>query len=168
MRHFLDELLEAGLSLPTVSLVDDLRAVAKVLPPSLGVSNPEALGVLSALVAVAEHGPELIDAAKQGPQAVADFYHEKISAEARAAGKPEPSKGAPVESAPAGGAPASAVPAGGPDIERLVQDGVAKALAALGIQAAAAERSDTSEAVKLPDEPAATEQHHGIFGRFGA
>lgn len=97
-----------------MSFVDDLRELSKLLPPNVAVSASEALPVLSALIQVAEHGSELVDAAKQGSQAVADYYHEKVSAQAREAGNDEPRRGAPAQATAPAGAPApAAAPAGG-------------------------------------------------------
>jgi hypothetical protein len=85
------------------SLIDELRALSAVLPPNYRAGGGEVADLLSSAIAYAEHGDKIIEAAHQGPQAVADFFHDHIAAGAADAGHPEPVKGAPVlvASAPA-------------------------------------------------------------------
>lgn len=80
-------------------LYDELKALAVSLSPTTRVSGSEVADVLSALIAFVEHGPAVIDAAHDGPQALADFYHDHIVAQAVAAGEPAPAKGLPLERA---------------------------------------------------------------------
>ena len=82
-----------------MSLLEDLRSLSVVLPPSERVVVGEVADVLSALIAKVEHGNEIITAAGQGPQAVHDFLHDRIVAQAPDGA--QVIKGATVESAPA-------------------------------------------------------------------
>lgn len=95
-----------------MSLIDELRSLSPVLSPSVRASGAEVADLLSALVAYTEHGDKLIAAAHEGPQAVADFYHDHAVDQAAEAGHPEPEKGAPVGSGPISTA-ATAGPGGG-------------------------------------------------------
>lgn len=79
--------------------VDDLRQLAKHLSPTFKLAEHEVPEVVSALVQVGIHGEAVVNAARQGAQAVADFYHEVATDHAAALGLDEPQKGAPVESA---------------------------------------------------------------------
>jgi hypothetical protein len=49
--------------------------------------------VTSALAAISEHGTAILDAAKNGAQAVLDFLHQKAHDAATAAGAPPPERG---------------------------------------------------------------------------
>lgn len=87
---------------------DDLKALAAVLPPSERVMGGEVGDVLSAVVSVITHGPQIIDAAKQGADKVADFLHDELVKLAEAGGHPVPQRGATVATvAPAPAAPSS-------------------------------------------------------------
>lgn len=88
--------------------INDFRRLGAILSPSERVSIGEVGDVLSAVIAVVSHGNPLLDAAELGPQAVADFYHDAITDQARADGVEEkdlPRKGQPVHSAPQTGQP---------------------------------------------------------------
>lgn len=78
------------------TLIDELRRLATVLPPSLRARGAEAADLISAVIARAEHGQPIIDAADQGPQVLADFLHEQIAADAQARNVAAPQKGSPV------------------------------------------------------------------------
>lgn len=81
-----------------MSLLDDLRDVAKVIDPSLQVNQNEVTGVLSALVAGTEHGLDnlLAAAEKGGAEEIS-----KILAPAVEEPAPEPTPAAPDQPAPA-------------------------------------------------------------------
>lgn len=81
-------------------LVDELKALATHLPPSLRVAGAETADVLSALVAYAEHGQPVVDAAHQGPQELYDFFHNHLTKVATDAGEQPPRKGQPLQRVP--------------------------------------------------------------------
>lgn len=56
-----------------MSLIDELRDVAKVFPPSHSPSHGEVLGVVGALVALIEHGPNLLSDVEREYLTVAKF-----------------------------------------------------------------------------------------------
>lgn len=74
----------------SVSL-NDLQALALALPPSERVPSGAVGDVVSALIAVAQHGEGIIDAAKEGK--IADFYHDLAVKHAADNGHPEPVRG---------------------------------------------------------------------------
>lgn len=102
-------------------LLDELRALAPVQSPTDRISGSEVADLLGALVAYAEHGGSIFDAAHEGPQAVADHSHDVAARQAEEAGTDAPVKGAPVAPGPVtSGAP---TPAGGvlkADFDKLV------------------------------------------------
>jgi hypothetical protein len=77
-----------------MSLRDDLKALSVVLPPSERVFSGELADLTGALINYLEHGPDLLEVAKQGAAEVQDFYHEKIAEYAEKAGLPAPVRGA--------------------------------------------------------------------------
>ena len=95
--------------------INDLRALASMLPPSERVFAGEVSDVLSAVVNVVAHGPGLLEAAKDGLQAVYDFNHQEQVDKAKELGADEPIKGNPVHS---GAAPVTtATPSQAPQID---------------------------------------------------
>ena len=84
-------------------LYDELKSLAVHLSPSVRVSGGEVGDVLSALIAYAEHGQPVVDAAHQGPQALYDFFHEHLVKLAEDAGEGPPRKGQPLQHEPAPG-----------------------------------------------------------------
>lgn len=89
--------------------VDDLRRLGLVLPPNLQIMTGEVANVLSGLTALIEHGPGILDAAKQDGRAVLQFLHDKLTAQAQAAGHPAPVAGQAL-TAPAAPAPVPVSP----------------------------------------------------------
>lgn len=79
--------------MPLAATLDELKALAAALPPNHRLQSAEVADVLSALVAVAQHGDGLIAAAKEGGTAVHQFYHDAIAKQAEADGNPAPVKG---------------------------------------------------------------------------
>lgn len=89
-----------------VATVDQLRKLALVIPPSERFAGAEAGDILSAVVAVLNHGDALLNAAELGVQAVHDFYYDVAVKHATANGQPAPQKGVPQEQpVEAGGRP---------------------------------------------------------------
>ena len=132
-----------------MALVDDLRKLALVLPPSFRLAGAEVADIAGALVEVVAHGgpdgPLLKAATEGGAQGVADFYHQHI-ADNRPDGAPEPEKGAPVENVPltAGSAPNAGVS----------QSDFAQLLSA--VQALAANQQQLAQQLAGHDAPAPT------------
>jgi hypothetical protein len=56
-----------------MSLIEDLRTVADSLDPSLAPSSNEEGPMLGALIAYTEHGPAVLKAAKEGPEALSEL-----------------------------------------------------------------------------------------------
>jgi len=76
--------------------LNDLRNLALLLPPNLKLAAGEAADVVSGIAAYLEHGEPLIEAAGNGAQAVADFFHQHI-VDTAPEGAPPVVKGNPVE-----------------------------------------------------------------------
>jgi hypothetical protein len=86
-----------------MSLYDELKTLSAHLSPSIRVGGSEVADVLSALVAYLEHGPSIIDAAHDGPQAVYDLLHDHQVKVAADDGLEPPVKGQPLQHQPAAG-----------------------------------------------------------------
>jgi hypothetical protein len=56
-----------------MGLVDDLETVAGSLDPSLQPSSNDLAPMLGALIAYTEHGPAVLKAAKEGPEALSEL-----------------------------------------------------------------------------------------------
>ena len=104
-----------------MALLNDLRVLGTLLPPSERAQASEVADIVSALVAHVEHGHAISDAVAHGSQGVHDFYHEVIAKYARESGLPEPVKGSPVVPAPAIGAPAPVQGPTGVDPARIAK-----------------------------------------------
>lgn len=74
--------------MPDEPLLDRLRRLALMLPPNHRLSSGEVADIAAAAIAVQEHGDKLLDAADEGPQAVADFYHDASGAGDEQRGNP--------------------------------------------------------------------------------
>lgn len=72
---------------------EDLKRLGMVLPPNLQLATGDVAGVVSALVALLEHGPGLMSAAKTDARAVAQFFHDELTKQAAAAGTDAPTPG---------------------------------------------------------------------------
>ena len=100
--------------------LNDLRALAPALPPTSRLQGAEVADVLSALLAVEEHGEALIAAAKDGPNAVAQLFHDAAVKHAADNGHPEPAQGALPVQEPSTAGPV-APPQPGIDYDKLAQ-----------------------------------------------
>lgn len=115
----------------------DLKALAAALPPTERISGAEVADVLSALVATVTHGKAILDAGKEGGNAVYAFLHEEIAKLAEQNGDPQPEKGAALTQ------PAQPGPVAAPAAPSIDYD----ALAAAMVRAQAAQ-------AQAPAEPA--------------
>lgn len=74
--------------------LNDLLALAAVLPPSEKPSAQTAADLTGALAAVVTYGTGIVDASKQGGgPAVADYIHQHMTDKAAAAGTEPPQRG---------------------------------------------------------------------------
>lgn len=154
------------------SLLDDLKNVSQHLSPTFKVKASEALDVLSALVQYAEHGSPLVEAAVQGAQSVADFYHEIEVGKASESGAEAPQKGQPVTATPqAPTAYPGAVPPAAPSTAEIAAE-VVRQLQAAGVQEAAANRPTAADVTvtseptpePAPVEPKPADPQTNVFG----
>ena len=99
----------------------DLKALGPALPPSERLQASETADVLSALAAVVTHGRSILDAAKQGGNAVYDFFHQSAVDQAKAAGADEPRRGNTPAPPTSPGAPAAGAAPAAIDYDALAQ-----------------------------------------------
>lgn len=145
--------------------LNDLRGLALLLSPSEKIAAGEVADVASALVAVASHGEAVLEAADNGAQGVADFFHNLQVEKAKALGAEEPRRGAPVENVPLrGGLPGANSGVTASDLSKLKAEivGEFKDLLAelLGTRPAPAATAEPAEAA---DPHAAASPAPGIF-----
>lgn len=72
--------------------VNELRALGAALPPSERLQTAETADVLSAVVAIVTHGPDVLAASKEGGDAVYALYHQSVT-DNRPDGADEPQRG---------------------------------------------------------------------------
>jgi hypothetical protein len=135
-----------------MALLDDLRVLGTLLPPSEHVSSGEVGDVLSALIAHEEHGHALTtDAASGGSQGVHNFFHEVIAKFARDKGLPKPVKGAPVVPEPQLGQPAPVQGPTGVDPAAFAQLAAAVAALTAKLEKQTAELEKQAEPMPAPE-----------------
>jgi hypothetical protein len=135
-------------------LRDELKALSVVLSPTHRVSGSETADVLSALIAYVED-PSVLAAAQEGAQAVADFYHDRLTSEATSLGVEPPVKGQPIEQQPAPGRQGPAPAVSKADFDKLATS-VAQLVASLTPQPQPEPEPVT------PDQYAAVERAQGF------
>lgn len=119
----------------------DLKALAASLPPSERLQGAEVADVLSGLVAVVSHGKDILKAAADGSNGIAQFLHDKAVSHAEEHGNPVPERGQTNEPATVGPPAPAAAPA--IDYDKLAAAIVA---AQSGQQAAPADAEVTADA----------------------
>jgi hypothetical protein len=141
-------------------LRDELKALSVVLSPTHRVSGSETADVLSALIAYVED-PGVLAAAQEGAQAVADFYHDRLTSEATSLGIEPPVRGQPIEQQPAPGRQGPAPAVSKTDFDRLT--GLVEQLLAAQAASAAPESEPYAPPV-TPDQYATQERAQGFPG----
>lgn len=151
------------LQIPAVANValEDLKALGAVLPPNVRVNVSEIADVVSAIANVIEHGSGLADTAKQGAQAVHDYFYDLAVKQAEAKGAEPPVKGNAFQAPPtaAAGAP-TVTPTAGVTVDQFnaLQNQIgqlAQVVQALATRDTAAAAEPTDNATE-PSEAEAT------------
>lgn len=142
-----------------MSLLDDLREIAKTIDSQFLPSTNEVQGILGAIVHYAEHGDALLTAAEAGVEDVTKLLEPKTETEA--AQPPAPAATA---------APAPEVPAQAPAPAAATDDELAAQIADLQAQQAA--RRATAQQTTVEHETGApagvtAAGLKGLFGRGG-